>query len=112
MKHPDDTKIFMCGNEVSDVHGFVGDLLNRSQTKVSGSSPTGFFELKITVGEKRSANFFIGQDSQEPTLFWIYPCEKPNVMIPMAYINSKVLFRFSERVCEPTKGKWVDIHIP
>lgn len=111
MEHPEATKIWVCGKEIKDIGAFFADFKSRSQTKISGSSPLEFYELKILVKVK-SRRFFVGKDSENPSLFWLYPYERPQLMIPLAYIDSKTLLNLTGSECRPTKGEWVDINIP
>ena len=109
--YPEKTKVWVCGKEIKDTSNFFADFKSRRQTKISGSSPLEFYELKILVkGESR--RFFVGKDSKNQSLFWIYPYERPQLMIPLAYIDSKTLLNLTASECRPTKGEWVDINIP
>jgi len=111
MEHPEVTRIWVCGKEIKDISAFFADFKSRSQTKISGSSPLEFYELKILVKGKHR-RFFVGKDSENPSLFWLYLNERPQLMIPLAYIDSKTLLNLIGSECRPTKGEWVDVNIP
>lgn len=111
IKHSNTSKIYICDTAITDDSRFIGDFKKRSQTKISGSSPIRFYKLVAKAGNLKN-EFFIGQDSVDSNLFWIYPYEKPKIMTPLAYLRTNTLAESIKTDCIAVKDEWVNIYIP
>jgi hypothetical protein len=95
----------ICDFHVNDVGDFESQFRSRKQIKkTSGSSPQAFFILTIS-NTSAQKQMYIGQDSSDPSLFWIYPLDEPVFISQLAFINLHI--DVSQIECKSIAQSWV-----
>nr|WP_136249775.1 hypothetical protein [Ningiella ruwaisensis] len=83
----EEPEVYICGNKLPEVANFKKSFLNRkSVKKMAGSEPVEFFLLQIS-NSADSARLFLGRDSKNSNLYWIYPFEKPDLISQLGYLQ-------------------------
>jgi hypothetical protein len=101
----------LCDKEILNSKNFLESFNNIKQSKISGSSPTTFYLLTISLGNY-TTHLNIGRDSRDANFYWIYPFEEPKWKRPLGFIGLDLLEISLDTECSDLVSPWIYESIP
>jgi hypothetical protein len=96
----------ICDFQIRDLDYFESEFRARKQVKkLAGSRPIKFYVVKLS-NSRAQEQLYLGQDSRNPSLFWIYPSIEPSLISQLGFMNLN--YDFSSIRCNFIKQSWVE----
>jgi len=97
--------IMICGEVIENPENFEQSFRKRTRDKaMAGTRPIKFY-LASLITSDNEISFFLGKDSGDNHLYWIYEFEEPNYKSHLAFMRLDVALERND--CKSVDGSWV-----